>query len=69
MAIGWIVANNTLDGYGVIYKTMDGGQNWERQGSTADIPDAPLYGVFAVDTRNVWIVGGNSDGYGLILRT
>ena len=68
-AIGWIVAAGFSDGYGLIYKTQDGGRRWARQGSAATIPAAPLYGVYASDSRNVWVTGGNIDGYGLILRT
>ena len=66
-AVGWVVGQS-LDGYGLIKHTTDGGTHWQRQGS-GQIPDADLNGVFAVDQDYVWAVGGPAGGYGVILRT
>jgi photosystem II stability/assembly factor-like uncharacterized protein len=67
-ALGWIVGTPT-DGYGTIIHTRDGGQNWVRQGSSGEIPNVLLNGVWAIDTQNVWAVGESDSGYGTILRT
>ena len=65
---GWVVGAS-LDGYGVILHTTDGGAHWLRQGTPAEIPNAGLLGVSAVDRDCVWAVGANIGGYGVILRT
>ena len=67
--IGWVVGNSAGDGYGVILHTVDGGQNWVRQGQSPDVPDVNLYAVWAADANYVWVVGSISDGYALILRS
>lgn len=67
-AIGWVVGTNS-DGYGLILHTADGGTHWQRQGTGAEIPDAGLSGVSAVDQDYVWASGGTADGYGVILHT
>jgi photosystem II stability/assembly factor-like uncharacterized protein len=69
-AIGWAVGI-PVDGYGTILHTTDGGQNWERQGTSADIPDAELVGVSAVSAHEAWAVGGpdSESGHGVILHT
>jgi len=69
-AVGWAVGG-PADGYGVILHTTDGGQNWERQGTSVDIPDAGMVGVAAVSVREAWAVGGadSESGYGVILHT
>jgi photosystem II stability/assembly factor-like uncharacterized protein len=69
VATGWVVGSNSVDGYGTIIRTTDGGTTWVRQGSAVQIPDVCLYGVRAIDANNAWVVGGQSDGYGVILRT
>jgi photosystem II stability/assembly factor-like uncharacterized protein len=69
-AIGWAVGE-PVDGYGTILHTADGGRNWERQGTSVDIPDVGLVGVSAVSARQAWAVGGadSENGYGVILHT
>jgi hypothetical protein len=67
-ATGWVVGNSS-DGYGLILHTTDGGAHWLRQGTSAEIPDAGLIGVSAVDQNYVWASGGAADGYGVILHT
>ncbi len=66
--VGWVVGNS-IDGYGTILRTTDGGNTWERQGSTDDVPNVHLGGVSAVDANTAWVVGEPIDGYGTILRT
>jgi hypothetical protein len=66
-AAGWVVGMS-LDGYGLIKHTTDGGAHWVRQG-VGQIPDADLNGVCAVDQNYAWAVGQNTAGYGDILRT
>ena len=61
---GW-AAGHSLDGYGVIIHTTDGGETWVRQGSAGEIPDVNLGGVAAIDVQNAWVVGEQ----GTILRT
>jgi photosystem II stability/assembly factor-like uncharacterized protein len=63
-ATGW-AAGDTVDGYGVIIHTTDGGQTWVRQGTAGEIPDVDLGGVAAIDAQNAWVVGD----HGVILRT
>jgi photosystem II stability/assembly factor-like uncharacterized protein len=53
----------------MIIATGNSGVNWERQGTVAEIPNADLEAVRAVDSLAVWAVGGPSNGYGVILRT
>jgi photosystem II stability/assembly factor-like uncharacterized protein len=66
--VGWVVGDS-VDDYGTILHTTDGGETWERQGSVKDIPDVDLHTVFAIDACNAWVVGNNANGYGVILRT
>jgi len=71
--VGWVVGN-AVDNYGTVLYTRDGGMNWQRQGSTSNIPNVDLASVAAIDELNAWVVGGsaigtNPDGYGVILRT
>ncbi len=68
-AVGWVVSPTPVGGYGTIIHTRDGGNTWVRQGTTSEIPNVPLNGVWAVDPNNVWVVGGNEGGYGVILRS
>ena len=63
-ATGW-AAGESVDGYGTIIHTTDGGETWVRQGKTGEIPDANLGGVAAIDAQNAWVVGDQ----GTILRT
>ena len=69
-AVGWAVGG-PADGYGVILHTTDGGKNWERQCTSAEIPDAGMVGVSAVSVKEAWAVGGidSENGYGVILHT
>ena len=66
--VGWAVGDS-VDGYGTILHTTDGGETWERQGLQVEIPDVSLAGAFAIDACNAWVVGDNAGGYGVILRT
>ena len=68
-AEGWVVGTAPFAGYGVILHTTNGGQQWDRQGSRAEVPDVALNNVKAVDRRTVWAVGASAGGYGVILRT
>jgi len=65
---GWIVGVS-IDGFGTILYTDDGGTTWERQGDTLSIPDADLNDVCIIDKNNVWIVGNNQNGYATVLTT
>lgn len=65
---GWAVGVS-VDGYGTIIHSKDGGVTWIRQGDALSVPDVDLATVRAVDSLNVWAVGSNSDGYGTILKT
>ena len=56
--VGWVVGNS-IDGYGTILRTTDGGNTWERQGSTDDVPNVHLLGVSAVDANTTWVIGGD----------
>ncbi len=66
--IGWIIGS-PLDGYGSIFYTNDGGQNWVRQGDSLSIPNVSLDAIKAVDSLHAWIVGPPADGYATILKT
>ncbi|MCK4359052.1 MAG: hypothetical protein KAW92_10000 [Candidatus Cloacimonetes bacterium] len=66
--IGWIVGS-PLDGYGSIFYTNDGGQNWVRQGDSLSIPNVSLGAVKAVDSLHAWILGDQADEYATILKT
>ena len=66
--IGWVIGDPT-DGYGSIFYTNDGGQNWVRQGDSLSIPNVSLGAVKAVDSLHAWIVGPQADGYATILKT
>lgn len=66
--IGWIVGDS-VDGYGTILHTTDGGSNWVRQGAVPDVPDVDLYDVWAADAEHAWVVGNSPGDYGVILRT
>lgn len=68
-AKGWVVGSYPADGYGVILHTTNGGDQWDRQGLTNEIPNVGLNNVKAIDRRTVWVVGDPDSGYGLILRT
>jgi photosystem II stability/assembly factor-like uncharacterized protein len=66
--VGWVVGDS-VDGYGTILHTTDGGEHWVRQGTPGEIPDVSLSSVSAIDACNAWVVGSKSDGFGVILRT
>lgn len=65
---GWTIGDS-IDGYGTIIYTSDGGENWIRQGDITSIPNVTLNDVCAVDKNIVWVVGEKSDGYATILKT
>ncbi|SPJ14588.1 putative Glycosyl hydrolase, BNR repeat-containing protein [Syntrophobacter sp. SbD2] len=69
-AIGWAVGD-PVDGYGTILHTTDGGQKWERQGTSIDIPNVSLTGISAVNADEAWAVGepDPESGYAVILHT
>jgi photosystem II stability/assembly factor-like uncharacterized protein len=56
-------------GYGSILHTTDGGTNWIRQGSPAEIPDTILYDVAVADASTIWVVGGLNGDFPAILRS
>ena len=66
--VGWITGFDA-DGYGVILHTIDGGENWTRQGSPNTIPNVILYDVRTIDAYNAWVVGDEDSNYAVILRT
>lgn len=63
-AVGW-----SLDGYALILHTLDGGNNWERQGDAGTLPNVDLDAVRAVDSLHAWATGAESEGYATILST
>ena len=65
--IGWITGSS-VDGYGVILHTTDGGKTWVRQGSATEIPDYDVNDIRAMDPLTAWAVAGSGTG-GAILRT
>lgn len=65
---GWAVGD-TLNGYGTIIYTNNGGKTWVRQGNAQTIPNTSFADVCVIDKKNVWAVGGNIDGYATILKT
>ena len=68
-AEGWVVGSFPTNGYGVILHTVNGGHQWDRQGTTNEIPNVSINNVKAVNSHTVWVVGDSDSGYGLILRT
>ena len=50
----WVVGDS--DGYATIYHTTDGGNTWERKGSSLDVPDVNLAKVTAYGDSKVWAV-------------
>lgn len=68
ITFGWVGGSPT-DGWGVIIKTMNGGEMWTRSGSQNSIPPVFINGIEALDFSTVWIAGDEWEGYGLILRT
>lgn len=65
---GWAVGAPS-NSYGFIIATGDGGINWNRQGSSSDIPNVQLECVRALDSLTAWAVGDVANGYGTILKT
>jgi photosystem II stability/assembly factor-like uncharacterized protein len=55
----WVVGEAS-DGYATIYHTSDGGGTWSRMGSVADVPNATLDKVYALNDSNVWAVGSGT---------
>ena len=66
--VGWAVGDS-VDGYGTILHTTDGGDHWVRQGTPDEIPDVHLMSVSTIDACNAWVVSGKSDNFGVILST
>jgi len=58
----------TVGYHGTILATGDGGRTWSSK-KTDTIPDVQLQGVYALDAKNVWVTGCNSDGYATVFRT
>src|SRR6056297_3967611 len=65
---GWAIGDPE-SGYATILHTVDGGQNWTRQGDSLSVPNVSLHAVQALDKHNAWIVGPQADGYASVLRT
>ena len=42
--VGWVVGS-PVDGYGVIFHTVNGGKTWTRQGDSTTVPDTNLEGL------------------------
>lgn len=58
----WVTGANK-NGYALILKSINAGQNWTRQ-SGGDVANADhLLGISAVDENTAWTVGGIKDGY------
>jgi photosystem II stability/assembly factor-like uncharacterized protein len=66
--VGWAIGDPE-SGYATILHTVDGGQNWIRQGDSLSVPNVSLHAVQALNKHNVWIVGPQADGYAAVLRT
>ncbi|MBD3224304.1 MAG: T9SS type A sorting domain-containing protein [Caldithrix sp.] len=62
---GWICGNSK--GYGVIFKTINSGKNWELQHSI-DPNYSHLEDIHFYDQNNGWAAGYTSDGY-ILLKT
>ena len=65
---GWVVGGS-VNGFGTIMHTVDGGSTWARQGNSTSVPDVYITAVRAVDSLRAWAVGEAADGYGTILWT
>lgn len=52
-------AGGLSSGWGVVLRTTDGGLNWERVGSQADIPEGTLC-VADLGPDNAWVGGSNN---------
>ena len=63
---GWAVGA-AKDGYGSIFRSIDSGRIWMRQGQ-GQIADVDMEGVVAVGPYTAWVVG-MSDGYATIYHT
>jgi len=57
----WVAGGFSM-GYGVVLRTTDGGNSWQRLGSPASIPEVIL-GISAVSRDAAWIVGDNNAVY------
>jgi len=64
----WAVGNTGVPITSVIMHTSDGGVTWTNQ-IPAEYNDIQLQGVYTPDGTNVWVTGGNKDGYALILKS
>jgi photosystem II stability/assembly factor-like uncharacterized protein len=67
-AVGWAVGVES-GGHSTILHTTDGGQIWERQGASEEVPNGNLTGVAAVNAREAWLVGNDGQESGLLLHT
>ena len=56
---GW-AAGSSMDGYGTIIHTKDGGVTWIRLGGPKDIPDVGINCISVLDENNAWVVGGDN---------
>jgi len=64
---GWIVGD-PASGQATILHTEDGSV-WNFQGDSLNISSAQLTSVHSAGEKVVWVAGGASDGYGLVLRS
>ncbi len=64
---GWVVGNNDGEAPTILHTTD--GLEWAAQGTDLVIPGAALSSVSVVDTSTVWVAGGLSDGFGVVLKT
>jgi photosystem II stability/assembly factor-like uncharacterized protein len=49
-------AGGLSNGYGVVIRTTDGGENWTRVGSAPDLPSCTNC-LYAFDSNTAWVVG------------
>jgi len=64
---GWIVGNGTGN-TPTILKTDDGDE-WAFQGTDILLQDNSLSSISVVDSTVAWAAGGQSDGFGIVLKT
>ncbi len=64
---GWIVGDGIGDAPTILHTTD--GLEWSSQGTDLIIPGADLSSVSVVDSSIVWVAGGISEGFGVVLKT
>lgn len=65
-ANGWILARDVESGGEAIYKSVNGGQTWEKQFVIADVF---MTDISAVSPNEAWVVGIALGGGGVVLAT